>query len=183
MSGYACECSAWSNDALILKEISHRRSIASYLTSLTLTAGATVGTMGAVAPLTVPVSAFKLYKIKSHRSKLDLVRAELARRHLLPVGKRTCDVLLPVAMTCMVYVATLGIADIIDFVPSDVQGMFEGHTEGAVGVAPGSVGGDCAGDTYQAFLVAEAASPWTKAEMHPTSLPPGQSFTGIERFG
>ncbi|KAG8691138.1 hypothetical protein FRC08_010266 [Ceratobasidium sp. 394] len=167
MSSYARECSSWCNDTLILKEISHRRSIASYLTSLTLTAGATVGTMGAVAPLTVPISAFKLYKIRSHRSKLEAVRAELARRHLLPAEKRTCDVFLPVAVTCMIYMATLGIADIIDLVPSDVQGMFGD----VVDATPGSIGGDCANDTYQAFLVAEAASPWTKAEMHPTSPP------------
>ncbi|KAG8709121.1 hypothetical protein FRC09_000857, partial [Ceratobasidium sp. 395] len=56
MPKYASECATWSDDYLISKEISHRRSIASYVTSLTLTAGATASTMGAAAPLTVPIA-------------------------------------------------------------------------------------------------------------------------------
>ncbi|KAF8602804.1 hypothetical protein BDV93DRAFT_509069 [Ceratobasidium sp. AG-I] len=171
MPDYKTQCAEWSNDTLIFKEISHRRSIASYITSLTLTGGATVASMGTLAPLTLPIGAFKLYKINSHRSKLNVVRAELARRHLAPADERKRDVLVPVAVTFMVYVATLGLADVIDIVPSDVQGSLEGHVETAAGVEQGSGGLADVADKYQAFVIAEAAAPLTNAAIHPTPPP------------
>lgn len=140
MQDYEIQCSGWSNDTLIFKEISHRRSIASYITALTLTGGATAASMGTLAPLTLPIGAYKLYKINSHRSKLAIVRAELARRHLTPADKRKRDVLIPVAVTLTAYVVTLGVADAIDLVPSDVQGSIEGHVETTAGVEPGVSG-------------------------------------------
>ena len=137
MHGYETQCSEWSNETLIFKEITHRRSIASYITALALTGGATVASMGTLALLTLPIGAFKLYKINSHRSKLDIVRAELARRYLSPADKRKRDVLIPLAVTLTAYVVTLGVADAIDLVPSDVQGSIEGQVETAAGVEPG----------------------------------------------
>ncbi|KAG8751927.1 hypothetical protein FRC12_012198 [Ceratobasidium sp. 428] len=173
MPDYASECAAWSNDCLVFKEISHRRSIASYVTSLTLTAGTTAGTMGAAAPLTIPIGTFKLYKINSHKSKLKTVRAELSRRHLSPTDKRKRDVLVPVAITFTVYATTLGLADMIDIVPSDVQSTFESQIDDVAHIDQGSTGADSVGDKYQAFILAEAVSPLTNATMQPTP-PPSQ---------
>ncbi|KAG9119048.1 hypothetical protein FRC07_006120 [Ceratobasidium sp. 392] len=158
MPDYSSKCSTWSDDQLVAKEVSHRRSIASYITSLTLTAGTTAATMGAAAPLTVPIGGFKLYKINSHRSKLKTVRAELAKRNLSPEKKRKRDVLVPVSVTFTVYVATFGLADVVDIVPSDVQGMIQGHVDDAFGLDQGTTGQGGVGDKYQAFIMAEAAN-------------------------
>jgi len=171
MPNYENQCFEWSDDTLIFREISHRRSIASYVTSLTLTGAATVASAGTLAPLTLPIGALKLYKINSHRSKLQVVRAELARRYLSPSDKRKRDVLIPVAATFTVYVLTLGLAEIIDIVPSDVQGSIEDHVETKAGVEPGSGGLDKVGNSYQAFMITEAAAPLTNAAMHPAPPP------------
>lgn len=176
MPDYCLQCSGWSNDTLVFKEISHRRSIASFITSLTLTGGVTAASAGTLAPLTLPIGAYKLYKIISHRSKLRSVRAELARRHLSVVDKRARDVIVPVAVTLTVYVLTLGLADIIDLVPSEVQGLVEENIETAACVEPGSGGLADVGDSYQAFIIAEAASPFT----HPTS-PPSRGYYVINQ--
>ncbi|KAG8706073.1 hypothetical protein FRC08_001286 [Ceratobasidium sp. 394] len=168
MPDYACECSTWSDDKLILKEVSHRRSIASYVTSLSLTAGLTVATMGSAALFTLPICAFKVYKIESHKSKLQIVRAELARRNLSPAQKRKRDALVPVAVAFTVYVVTFGLADMIDIVPSDVQGAIEGPIESTTGQEQGTMSQEGVGDKYQAFILAEAASPLANAAMRPT---------------
>ncbi|KAG9076463.1 hypothetical protein FRC06_009494, partial [Ceratobasidium sp. 370] len=168
MPGYAYKCSTWSDDKLIFEEISHRRSIASYVTSLTLTAGLTVATMGGAAPLTLPICVFKVYKIESHKSKLQAVRAELARRNLSPAQKRKRDMLVPVAVAVTVYVVTFGLADMIDIVPSDVQGAVEGHIESATGREQGTMNQESVGNKYEAFILAEAASPLTNAAIRPT---------------
>ncbi|KAF8602803.1 hypothetical protein BDV93DRAFT_509068 [Ceratobasidium sp. AG-I] len=130
-----------------------------------------MASMGTLAPLTLPIGAFKIYKINSHRSKLGIVRVELARRYLSPADKPKRDVLIPVAVTLTAYVVTLGVADAIDLVPADIQGSIEGHVETAAGVEPGSGGLGDVGDKYEAFIIAEAASHVTNAAMRPT-LPP-----------
>ncbi|KAG9124231.1 hypothetical protein FRC07_012322 [Ceratobasidium sp. 392] len=163
---YAYKCSTRTDDKLIFKELSHRRSIASYVTSFTLTAGLTITTMTGAAPLTIPVCAFKAYKIASHKFKLKLVRAELARRNLSPSKKRKRDVLIPVAVALSVYVITLGLADVIDIVPSDVQGALEGHIEAAVGFAQGTLGEEGVGNTYEAFVLMGAVPPLTNPAIH-----------------
>lgn len=134
---YESSCAEWSNETIIRKEISNRRSIASYITSLALTGGVTVASAGTLAPLTLFIGAFKLYKINSYRSKLKIVRAELARRHLSPADQQKRDVLVPLAITCTVYALTLGFADIIDIVPSDVQVVLDGHVECTAAVEQG----------------------------------------------
>jgi hypothetical protein len=134
---YACECAAWTDNTLISKEVSHRRALASYITSLTLTAGSTVGSAGALAPLTVPIASFKLYKIKSHRSKLKIVRTELAKRHLTTALRQKRDIIIPVAVTFTAYTITFGLADAVDLVPSDMQDAFQSQVEALFGVEEG----------------------------------------------
>ncbi|KAL0563405.1 hypothetical protein V5O48_018663 [Marasmius crinis-equi] len=168
------ELSSWTNGQLITQEISHRRSIASYVTGLTLTGLTTIASGGTLAPLTLPIGVFKAYKIDSHKDKLDMVRRELSNRHLSPPEKRNRDVLVPVAIAFTAYVTTLGLADIIDLVPSDVQGHLNSEVESAAGVAEGSGGLDVVADKYEAFIIAEAAAPLSNAAMRPT-LPPRNS--------
>ncbi|KAL0572728.1 hypothetical protein V5O48_009228 [Marasmius crinis-equi] len=179
--GYSkSELSSWTNQQLVTKEVSHRRSIASYVTSLTLTGMTTVASVGTLAPLTVPIGAFKAYKISSHKDKLDMVREELSKRQLSPAEKRNRDVLVPVAIAFTVYVATLGLADVVDLVPSDVQGHFNSEVESAAGVPQGSGGLNEVGDKYQAFAMAEAAAPLANQAMKPT-LPPQYSQSSCNK--
>ncbi|KAG8737547.1 hypothetical protein FRC10_008060 [Ceratobasidium sp. 414] len=167
MLDYTYKSSTWSDDKLIF-EVSHRRPIASYITSLTLTAGLTVATMGGAAPFTLPIGAFKAYKIESHKSKLEAVRAELARRNLSTAQKRKRDVLVPVAVAFTAYVVTFSLADMIDIVPSNVQGAIEGQIESATGHEQGTTNQEGVGNKYEAFILAEAASPLSNAAIHPT---------------
>ncbi|CAE6377251.1 unnamed protein product [Rhizoctonia solani] len=165
------ELKCWSNEQLVFKEISHRRSIASYVASLTLTSVTTVVSAGVLMPLTIPIGAFKAYKVNSHKSKLGMVRAELARRHLSPAEKQKRDILVPLAIAFTVYAITLGLADMIDIVPLDVQGPFNSGVEAVAGVEQGTGGMDKVGDTYQAFVIAEAIVPLSNAVIKPTLLP------------
>ncbi|KAG8709118.1 hypothetical protein FRC09_000854 [Ceratobasidium sp. 395] len=174
---YGFQCGIWPSHKLIHEEISHRRALASYITSLTLTAGSTAGSAGALAPLALPIASFKLYKIKSHRSKLKLVRAELARRNLSPACKRKRDILVPVAVTFATYAITLGLADVADLVPESFQHGLEAQIEGFFGLEEGDGGLGKVGDQYEAFVIAEAATPLTNRAMHsyhpkPPPLPP-----------
>ncbi|KAG8688057.1 hypothetical protein FRC09_013128, partial [Ceratobasidium sp. 395] len=160
---YEYKCSTWTDNKLIAKEASHRRSIASYATSLTLTAGLTVVTMTGAAPFTIPICVFKAYKIGSHKFKLKLVRAELARRNLSPAKKRKRDLFIPVAVACTIYVITFGLADVIDIVPSDVQGVIEGHLESIMGYAQGTLNEEGVGNAYEALAFIGAVSPLSNA--------------------
>ncbi|KAG8696514.1 hypothetical protein FRC09_008416 [Ceratobasidium sp. 395] len=156
MPDYKSKCSTWSNDRLIFKEVSHRRAIASYITSLTLTAVTTIVTAGVAAPLMLPIGAYKLYKINSHKSKLKTVRAELAKRNVSPKGKRKRDVVVPVAFSLSIYVVTFGLADIVDVVPADIQGAFEHHVEDVTNIEHGAVEEGGVGDKYEALVMVEA---------------------------
>ncbi|KAG8714194.1 hypothetical protein FRC08_012264 [Ceratobasidium sp. 394] len=174
---YALQCANWPNHTLIHEEISHRRALASYITSLTLTAGSTAGSAGALAPLALPIASFKLYKIKSHRTRLKLVRAELERRNLSPACKRKRDVLVPVAVTFAAYTVTLGLADVLDLVPESLQHQLESQVEDFFGVEERTGGLDKVGDQYEAFMIAEAITPLTNRALHshypgPPPLPP-----------
>ncbi|KAG8737368.1 hypothetical protein FRC10_008283 [Ceratobasidium sp. 414] len=174
---YALHCASWPTYTLIHEEISHRRALASYITSLTLTAGSTAGSPGALAPLSLPIASFKLYKIKFHRAKLELVRAELKRRNLSPACKRKRDVLVPVAVAFAAYAVTLGLADAIDLVPESLQDLLEDQIEGIFGVEEGTGGLGKVGDQYEAFIIAEAITPLTNRAIHshhlkPPPLPP-----------
>ncbi|KAG9100821.1 hypothetical protein FRC06_003642 [Ceratobasidium sp. 370] len=174
---YTLQCASWPNHILIHEEISHRRALAAYITSLTLTAGSTAGSGGALAPLALPIASFKLYKIKSHRAMLKLVRAELERRNLSPACKRKRDVLVPVAVAFAAYAVTLGLADAVDLVPESLQDSLEGEIEGLFGVEGEASGLDKVGDQYQAFAITEAITPLTNRAIHarflkPPPLPP-----------
>ncbi|KAG8779831.1 hypothetical protein FRC20_010432 [Serendipita sp. 405] len=172
---FAAECAGMSNEALIREEICQRRSIAGYVTSLTLSGAATVMTGGAAAPLTVPLCGFKLYKIESHRKELYVVRAELAKRRLSPEERRKRDVLIPVAMTTLVYCATLGIAGELDLVPDGLQHSFQQPIAEALDAPHDKVSE--AVDKHQAFLLAEMVSPLTNAVINP-SHPAGSRSQG-----
>jgi hypothetical protein len=131
------ELKDWSDERLVFKEISHRRSIASYVASLALTGASTIASAGVLMPLTLPIGAFKAYKINSHKSKLGMIRAELQRRHLSPAKKRKHDLLVPVTVMLTVYTLTLGLADIIDVVPLDLQSLLDNGIETTAGVEQG----------------------------------------------
>ncbi|CAE6474632.1 hypothetical protein ACGC1H_004968 [Rhizoctonia solani] len=170
------ELQKYPNDRLISEEISHRRFIASYITSLTLTCSSTAASAGTLLPLTVPICAFKANKIRVHRKQLKMVRKELERRALSPMEKRKRDVLVPVAVAFTIYAVTFGIADAIDIVPEGVQGGLQDKIEALFGVADGSGGMGKVGNTYEAFILAEAATPLTnklvRHEYRPGCPPP-----------
>ncbi|CAE6444902.1 hypothetical protein BN14_05657 [Rhizoctonia solani AG-1 IB] len=176
---YESELQNYPNDRLITEEISHRRFIASYITSLTLTCSSAAASAGTLLPLTIPICAFKANKIRVHRKQLKMVRRELERRCLTPMDKRKRDVLVPVAAAFTIYAVTFGIADAIDVVPEGVQEALHDKIEGLFGVADGTGGLDKVGNTYEAFILAEAATPLTNALVQhgykpgcPPPLPP-----------
>ncbi|KAJ1309357.1 hypothetical protein OPQ81_006136 [Rhizoctonia solani] len=176
---YEYELQYYPNDRLVMDEISHRRFIASYVTSLTLTCSSTVASAGTLLPLTVPICAFKAHKIRKHHKQLKMVRRELGRRCLSPAEKRKRDVLVPVAAAFTIYAVTFGIADAIDLIPDSVQEGLHDAIEGFFGVENGSGGLDKVGNTYEAFILAEAATPLSNAlvqhgykSRNPPKLPP-----------
>ncbi|KAL0572729.1 hypothetical protein V5O48_009229 [Marasmius crinis-equi] len=165
--GYSeAELKGWSNEKLIVKEVSHRRSIAGFITSLTLTSVGTAASGGSLAVLSLPLGAFEAYKIKSHKSKLDMVRKELARRHLSPLEKRKRDVLIPVAVTSLLWWVLGDLANAIDAVPVDVQLDLNSEIEGLAEVQPGSGGLDKVGDDYQTAVLTGLAAPLGNAAMN-----------------
>ncbi|KAF8671236.1 hypothetical protein RHS04_08390 [Rhizoctonia solani] len=176
---YEYELQSFPNSLLITEEISHRRFIASYITSLTLTCSSAAASAGTLLPLTIPICAFKANKIRVHRKQLKMVRIELQRRCLSPMEKRKRDVLVPVAAAFTIYAITFGIADAIDIVPEGFQEALHDKIEGLFGVADGSGGLDKVGNTYESFILAEAATPLTNALVQhgykpgcPPPLPP-----------
>ncbi|CAE6398908.1 unnamed protein product [Rhizoctonia solani] len=158
---YECELQIYPNDRLISEEISHRRFIASYITSLTLTCSSTAASAGTLLPLTAPICVFKAHKIRTHRKQLKLVRKELERRALSTMEKRKRDVFIPVAVAFTTYAVTFGIADAIDLVPNGIQEGLNDQIEGIFGVDDGSGGLDKVGNAYEAFILAELAAPLT----------------------
>ncbi|CUA71006.1 hypothetical protein RSOLAG22IIIB_09293 [Rhizoctonia solani] len=158
---YELELPHYPNERLISDEISHRRFIASYITSLTLTCSSTAASAGTLLPLTVQICAFKANKIRVHRKQLKMVRKELERRSLSPMEKRKRDVLVPVAVAFTIYAVTFGIADAIDIVPEGIQEGIQDRIEELFGVADGSGGLDKVGNTYESFIMAEAVTPFT----------------------
>ncbi|KAG8828326.1 hypothetical protein FRC18_009780 [Serendipita sp. 400] len=147
---FEVECAAMSNETLVTEEVSHRRSIASYVTSLSLTTVVTVGTCGVTAPLMVPIGGFKAYKIHSHHKKLKSVRAELAKRQLSTAEKKKRDVLIPATVTMTVYIATLGLADVFDIVPDSIQNAFQAPIAESMGTD--SYGVSAIADKYQVSI-------------------------------
>ncbi|KDN46739.1 hypothetical protein RSAG8_04119, partial [Rhizoctonia solani AG-8 WAC10335] len=173
---YEYELYRYPNDRLISEEISHRRFIASYITSLTLTCSSTAASAGTLLPLNLPICAFKANKILTHRKQLKMVREELEGRALSPMDKRKRDILVPVAVAFTTYAVTFGVADAIDIVPEAVQEGLHDQIEGLFGVADGSGGLDKVGNTYESFILAEAATPLTnklvRHEYRPGCPPP-----------
>ncbi|KAH7317509.1 hypothetical protein B0J17DRAFT_724350 [Rhizoctonia solani] len=173
---YEYEIQIYSNARLISEEITHRRFIASYFTSLTLTCSSTAASAGALLPLTLPICAFKAQKIRTHRKQLKLVRKELERRALSPMDKRKRDIIVPTTIAFATYAVTFGIADAIDLVPEGAQEGLHNQIEGVFNVEDGSGGLDKVGNTYEAFMLAEAASPLTnrliRHEYRPGCPPP-----------
>ncbi|CAE7119268.1 unnamed protein product [Rhizoctonia solani] len=112
---------------------------------------------GTLLPLTVPICAFKANKIRTHRKQLKMVRKELERRALSTMEKRKRDVLVPVAVAFTIYAMTFSIADAIDIVPEGIQEGLHDKIEGFFG----SGGLDKIGNTYESFILAEAATPLT----------------------
>ncbi len=164
----------WSNEQLIDHEVAHRRAIAAYATGLTLSVATGVVTFGASTPIVVPIAGFKAYKIRSHYKKLHSVRDELSRRNLSPNEKKKRDVLIPLATTAAVYLASLGIAGIVDVVPDVIQAAIHEPIQESfvISVSNSLLSSgrfsliDCclplqenllfeAGNKYQAFVVAE----------------------------
>ncbi|KAF8305239.1 hypothetical protein DL93DRAFT_2089650 [Clavulina sp. PMI_390] len=154
------EIVGWSNAHLVHEEVGLRRSIASYITGLCWSGTSMFLTGG----LTAPIAAFKGYKIFSKRDKLKAVRAELNRRHLTPNQKRVRDIVIPVAVVSLVYLTTLGLAEFFDFVPLDMQASFQEPIQEALsahGVDATTENMTVAADKYEAFILAELASPIT----------------------
>ncbi|KAG8711253.1 hypothetical protein FRC11_003293, partial [Ceratobasidium sp. 423] len=149
----------------------------------------TAASAGTLLPLTVPICAFKAHKIQTHRKQLKMVRRELQRRALSPMEKRKRDVFIPVAAAFTIYAVTFGIADAVDLVPEGMQEALHAQIEGFFGVEDGSGGLDKVGNTYEAFILAEAATPLTNALVQhgyrpgcPPPLPPRpvRFFTAVE---
>ncbi|KAG8839892.1 hypothetical protein FRC18_000015 [Serendipita sp. 400] len=154
---YEQKCINMSNDDLIGAEINKRRAIASLVASLSITTVVTVGTVGAVSPLTIPLGGWKVYKIRGNHKKLRIVRAELAKRNLTPVEKRKRDIFIPATVTMVTYVTTLGIADAFDFVPDTIQNAVQAPVAELIG-SDTTVLSEGA-NKFQAFLIGEAAAP------------------------
>ena len=129
MSSKVSQCHLWSNEQLIDHEVIHRRRIAGYAAGLTLSAATGIATFGATAPIVVPIGGFKVYKIRSHYKKLQIIREELSRRHLCPQEKKKRDILIPVTTTVAIYLATMGIADVVDIVPDGIQTVIHDHIQ------------------------------------------------------
>ncbi|CUA75760.1 hypothetical protein RSOLAG22IIIB_11971 [Rhizoctonia solani] len=187
---YQIQLPHYPNERLISDEISHRRFIASYITSLTLTTSSTAASAGTLLPLTIPICAFKANKIRVHRKQLEMVRKELEKRSLSPMEKRKRDVLVPVSVAFTVYAVTFGIADAIDIVPEGLQEGIQDKIEGLFGVADGSGGLDKVGNIYEAFIMTEAATPLTDKlirhdfqSRYPPPLPPRPVCSPTRWFG
>ncbi|QRV86893.1 hypothetical protein RhiJN_14911 [Ceratobasidium sp. AG-Ba] len=170
MPNYASKCSTSDNNTLVLKEISHRRAIASCITSLALSVGATIGSAGATVPLTLPESAYHAYKVKSHKNKLDIIQKELAKRHLSPAQMRKRDILVPVAFTYAVSVISLGVADLVDIMPFGIEHFMESQAASAAGLDPGSAVLGNVGNSIKVWSLEEAIK--TFADPHMRANPP-----------
>ncbi|CAE6400342.1 unnamed protein product [Rhizoctonia solani] len=105
-----------------------------------------------------------------------MVRQELDRQSLSPMEKQKRDVLVPVAVAFTIYAVTFGIADAIDIVPEGMQEGIQDKIEELFGVADESGGLDKVGNTYEAFIMAEAVTPLTnkfvRHEFRPGCRPP-----------
>ncbi|QRV86895.1 hypothetical protein RhiJN_14913 [Ceratobasidium sp. AG-Ba] len=178
MSEYAAKCSTLDSNTLICKEIKYRRDIASCITSLALSVGATIGSAGASLPLTIPTGAYNAYKINSYKHKLKIIRQELTRRHLSPVQMRKRDILIPVAFTYAADVVSLGLAGIVDVVPFGMECFMESQVASAVGFEPGSTGLGGLGNQIEAELLNQAMSTFAHPLMTPRPPPMPAWYNG-----